>query len=431
MRPVLIVASDFPPSSYPPALRNRFFAAHLKEFGWCPTVLTVKSEYYEWKTDSNQLDLLTNSIEVIRTEALPVKLTRQFGIGDLGMRSLWHHWQALNRICKEREFELIFISIPPYLPAILARLVYEKFKIPYVIDYIDPWTTANYWRLPKPQRPFKRTLSYFLSRIFEPCVLQRVGHIVGVSKGTTDSVLARYSWLDDSCTTEIPYGGEASDFDYLRKNPRKNKIFNRDDGFFHMSSVGIAGVNMRPTLEATFKAVCEGWKRSPVIFNSLRLHFIGTTYASNTNGSYSVLPLAKRFGLERYVEEYPSRVSYWDAIQVLIDSHALLALGSNASHYTPSKIFPYILARRPLLAIYREESTAVDILRETNAGKLVTFGNEGFSEDKVREVSQHLEEILSPHPDYIPPTSWEAFERYTARAMTERLVKVFDHVVSK
>ena len=43
-RTVLIIAPDFTPSSYPPALRARFFAQHLPEFGWKPIVLAADPE---------------------------------------------------------------------------------------------------------------------------------------------------------------------------------------------------------------------------------------------------------------------------------------------------------------------------------------------------------------------------------------------------
>ena len=55
---VLIVGPDFTPSSYPPALRIRFFAQHLREFGWEPIVLTTDPGYYEWEVDPENEKLL-------------------------------------------------------------------------------------------------------------------------------------------------------------------------------------------------------------------------------------------------------------------------------------------------------------------------------------------------------------------------------------
>ncbi len=91
MKRVLIVAPDFVPSSLPPATRVRFFANHLAEFGWEPIVLTVDPKCYEAATDPKNEDLLSPTLKVIRTDAFPAKWTRKIGIGDIGMRSLWHH----------------------------------------------------------------------------------------------------------------------------------------------------------------------------------------------------------------------------------------------------------------------------------------------------------------------------------------------------
>src|SRR5436853_1215016 len=154
-RTVLIIGADFSPSSYPPALRIRFFASHLPEFGWRPIILTTEPRYYEWSVDSENENLLPSDLEVIRTRALPAKVTRKVGIGDLGIRSLLHHWCALSQLCRQRQVDLISISVPPNSTMILGRLAHARFGIPYVIDYIDPVITDYYSNLPRSQRPPK------------------------------------------------------------------------------------------------------------------------------------------------------------------------------------------------------------------------------------------------------------------------------------
>lgn len=430
MKRVIIVGPDFSPSSYPPALRIRFFARHLPKFGWEPTVLTVQPQYYEWSVDPENERLLPESLEVIRTPALPARLTRKIGIGDIGIRSICYHWRALSRLCRKRHFDLIFIPVPPYVPMVLGRLIHRQFRIPYIIDYIDPWVTEYYWRLPKAQRPPKWALSYTMSRILEPFAVKQVRHIVGVSKGTTESVVARYSWLTAANTTEIPYGGELADFDYLCAHPRQNKLFSPTDGLIHLSYVGRGGPDMLPALKAVLEALRLGIGRSPAIFSKVRMHFVGTTYAKNAKGQYQVLPVAQDLGLAHLVDERPTRVSYLDALQVLLDSHGLLVIGSDAPHYTASKIFPYILARRPLLAVFHEDSSVVRILRETQAGKVVTFNLQQPPLEKVEEILKWIEEILSPYSNHQSATRWEIVEGYTTQAMAARLAQTFDNALS-
>jgi hypothetical protein len=423
---VLIVCADFAPSSYPQALRTRFFARHLPEFGWKPLILTTEPCFYEWSVDPENEKLLPPDLEVIRTRAFRAGITRKFGIGDLGMRSLWHHWAALRRLCRQRRVDLIFIPIPPNPTMVLGRLAYASFGIPYVIDYNDPVVTDYYWKLPRSQRPPKYELAYALARLMEPIALKNVSQLVSVDKSYMTDVFKRYRWLGVAEAVAIPHGGEPADFDYLRLHPRKNAFFNKDDGLLHVSSVGRGGVDMIPALRAVFQAVKVGLQRAPEVFGRLRLHFVGTSYAHAAASRPEVLPTAKAEGVESLVDEHPLRVPYLDAIQVMLDSHALVVLGSESAHYTASKIFPCILASKPLLAIFHEDSSVVRILHETQVGHVITFGNGCSPGEKTEEITEALQETLSLPRGAGSPIRREAFEPYTARAMTSRLAEVFD-----
>jgi len=426
---VLIVGPDFTPSSYPPALRVRFFAQHLREFGWEPIVLATDPQYYEWSIDRENEKLLPADLEVIRTPALPARLTRKVGIGDLGLRSIWHCWRAMNRLCRQRKVDLIFIPVPPNPTMLLGRLAHARFGIPYVIDYIDPVVTEYYWKLPRSQRPPKYAMAYALARLIEPLALKRVSQVTGVDKAYPAGAFARYKWLAGIPATGIPYGGEPADFQYLREHPRSNRFFNRNDGDLHVSYVGRGGVDILPALRAVFQAVKLGLDREPQVFSRLRLHFVGTTYAHDAAGRYQILPSAKQAGIDALVTEHPGRVPYLEAIQILLDSHALLMLGSDSAHYTASKVFPCVLAQRPLLAVFHEESSVVKILQEIQAGHVVTFGAGRPVEQKTEEIAGILHRMLSMPSGFRPPTRWESFEPYTARAMTSRLAQVFDNAL--
>lgn len=430
MKRVLIVGADFTPSSYPPALRIRYFAQHLKEFGWEPVILTTHPRYYETAIDEENQHLLPADLEVVRTPAIPAALTRKLGFGDLGLRSLWHHGRAINRLCRERCVDLIFVPIPPYPSIILGRLANARFGIPYVIDYIDPYVTEYYWKLPRSQRPPKHMLAYYTARVVEPFALKRVAAVVGVDTSYTEDLFVRYPWLRVEAAS-IPYGGEPSDFEYVRQHPRTNPIFDPRDGGLHMSYVGRGGPDMLPSLRAIFRAILAGLERWPDLFRRLRVHFVGTTYAHAAQVQYQVLPLAREINLEQYVDEHPGRVPYLTAMQILLDSQVVLAVGSDSPHYTASKIFPCILAARPLLAVFHENSSVIAILKETHAGEAVEFGDRQPVLAKVDEIAVRLRDLLALSPGSPPPTRWDAFERYTTRAMTARLAEVFDRVAHR
>ena len=429
MKRVVIVGADFAPSSLPPALRIRYFASHLAEHGWQPTVLTTDPRHYTWPVDPENEGLVPPSVRVIRTGALPARLTRRLGISDIGMRTMLQHWLALSKLCLRREVDLLFIPVPPYMPMLLGRLIHAQFGVPYVIDYIDPWVTDYYWKLPPAQRPPKWPLANALARLCEPLALRRVAQITGVSHGTTESVRARYPWLGAERATEIPYGGEPSDMAYVQASRRANPSFDRNDGLLHLSYTGAVIPSMHATVRALFQAVCLGRARLPALFGRLRMHFVGTSYAAGASEP-QVLPLAREAGVEDLVEERPSRVAYLEALRILLDSHGLLVVGSEEPHYTASKLFPYILARKPLLVVFHEASSVVRIVRETEAATLVTYGPQRSPQTQVELILAGLEQILR-NPDQPPPTRWEAFEPYTTSAMAARLAGVFTQALDQ
>jgi hypothetical protein len=439
MKKVVIIGADFVPSSLPPATRIRFFATHLPEFGWEPIVLTTKPSFYDWPVDAENEQLIAESLAIVRTDALRSSWTRKLGIGDIGIRSLKEAWRALKQLCREQHIDLIFIPVPPYVSMALGRLAHRKFGIPYVIDYIDPWVTEYYWKLPKQQRPPKWALAYALSRMVEPFTLRRVAHITGVSKGTTDSVVERYGSLSVADATEIPYGAEPADFEYLRQHPRRNGVFDKNDGLFHLSCVGACIPGMHASVRALFAAVRIGFESEPELFQSLRLHFVGTSYASNGSAPKLLPAIAQEFGIEDYVDERPARVVYLESLQIMLDSDGLFLVGSDEPHYTASKVFPYLLAARPLLAIFHEASSVTSILRQ-GAGTVVSFDSEQPPAAKSHEIFERLREMLAMKSGSSSDSSSgaslsmseaaaNAIEQYTTRAMTGRLAAAFDRAL--
>jgi hypothetical protein len=429
MKTVLIIGADFVPSSLPPATRIRFFASHLPEFGWHPIVLTTKPEFYEGKFDPENEHLLKNDLEVIRVSAFSTRVTRKLGIGDIGMRSLLQHWKAVKLICSSRKIDSILIPVPPSITMVLGRMAYRRFKIPYVIDYIDPWVTDSYDKVPKAERPPKWALANALSRTVEPYALKHVAHITGVSQGTTDSVIKRYRWLSDTRATEIPYGAEAADFDYLRSNPRRQTVFDSRDGYFHISYVGACIPAMRETVRALFQAISQGLHDSPSLFSRIRLHFIGTSYAPNGNAPRDVQRLACEANIGELVDEQPARVSYLESLQLMLDSQVLLLLGSNEKHYTASKAFPCILAKRPLLAIFHEASSVIDIVGQTNAGELVTYSDKEGPGLKVGNIKVALERLLR-NENAVSQPNMDALRQYSTSAMSARLADCLNSITS-
>ena len=101
----------------------------------------------------------------------------------------------------------------------------------------------------------------------------------------------------------------------------------------------------------------------------LQLHFIGTLG--------TIKPIAEKYGLyQTMVFEHPDRIPYLDVLKNLDAADGVFILGSTEPHYTPSKVYQGVLSQKPILAVLHQESTAVKVLSESNAGQIVLMDGE-------------------------------------------------------
>ena len=284
--------------------------------------------------------------------------------------------------------------------------------------------------MPGQERPWKK--GYWASRIasaLEPIAVRSAAHVLAVSEGTNDAIRARHPEIPPDRFSAVPFGFEAADFDALRRRARPNPYWTRD-GNLHLAYVGAMLPHGYETLRAVLRAVVELRRNEPELGRRLRLHFFGTTYDPNATRGL-VEPVAAEMGLAEVVTEHPRRIPYVEALNVLTSADGILALGSTDHHYTASKIFPCILARRPLLAVYHAASTVGDVVREARAGELVTYDDDARAESKVSEIGAALRRMLSPGGYDAAVVRTDALDAYSARAMTARILRTFDAVVAE
>jgi hypothetical protein len=186
---------------------------------------------------------------------------------------------------------------------------------------------------------------------------------------------------------------------------------------------------MATAARGLFGALRRGRKERPSLFGRVRMHFVGTSYAPAGEGEKTLEPIAEEYGVADAVTERTDRIPYFQSLRLLRNADHLVVPGSDNPDYTASKLYPYILSRRPVLAAFHENSSVVDILRDTGAGTAVTFDGRTDPEDLAQDVQAAWTPMLERLP-YTPDTDWDAFQPYTAEAMTRRQVEVFDRVVS-
>jgi hypothetical protein len=129
------------------------------------------------------------------------------------------------------------------------------------------------------------------------------------------------------------------------------------------------------------------------------------------------------------VSEMPSRIKYLDVLNHLEKSTAILVIGSTEVHYSPSKIYQGIMARRPMFALLHEGSTAVATLRESRAAQVFTFTPDRLPQPA--ELSMALECFLTSYRYEPDQVDMSAFHKVSARESSRILASALDSALAR
>lgn len=423
-RRLLILSPAFPPHPSPATHRARFLARYGPACGWDVEILAVDPAYYEEQLDNELAQLVPPTTRVTLVSALSPRLTRRFGLGDLGLRAYLSMRRHLERAVTVHRPTAIYIPGAPFYTFRLGPLMRERYGVPYVLDYTDPWVSSF---TPEQRNPL--TKAYWSRRLalhLEPHAVRQAAHILAVSSGTTEGIRARHPELPADRFSAYPFGFEPEDFAALRSQPRRNPWWDRSDGRAHIVFAGAVPPAFLETVRALLAAVRLLCERDARWRDRLRLHFIGTSYDPRaTHGP--VGPLARQLGLGDVVSEQPRRIPYLDALGVLTAADGILALGGTEPHYTASKIFPCILARRPLLAINHAGSSVCEVVRQVAGAELVTYDDTDRAQSRVPAIADALERLVDTR---VPPgmIRLDALTRYSAESISRRIFGILDRI---
>jgi hypothetical protein len=221
----------------------------------------------------------------------------------------------------------------------------------------------------------------------------------------------------------MPMGSAPEDFDLVRALHRPPFLFQPGDGMFHMIYAGAllpAGIAVLDAFLAGLKALRDS---SPEIAAKLRVHFVGTGTSPDDPNGHRVLPRAREAGVSEMVDEHPHRIGYVDTLNHLEQSSAVLVLGSTERHYTPSKVFQAMLSQRPVFAMLHAESTAVGMVRDARAGRVLTLTEDAIPDPAT--IAAALRALIGERHD-ASTVDTSGFEAYSARESTRALAKALD-----
>jgi hypothetical protein len=404
---------------------------YFAQNGWHSTLLSVNPKNIEAKKEDELSRTIPSNVEVSHVSAISAQWTRLLGFGGIGFRAYGSLKSTGNRILRNEGVDAVYFSSTVFASFLLGPYWKRKHRVPYFIDYQDPWWSEYYSGPGAPKPPggwLKYGIVQWLARKNEGRVIRGAAGVTCVSGAYVEMLRKRYPDVPLEKFIELPFGAPERDFDFAERG-------RREGGSEVWRYIGRGGQDMSAAVRTFGRTVEEVIKKGHIPPSKIDFQIAGTSYATRGRPEKTIEPILKEECSTIQVTESTDRIGYMETLKRLMGSDRLVLFGSDDAGYTASKLYPYIMAKRPLLVICREESSVARIVRETKSAELITFGERdigyGISDmGEEMKIKKEWEEAmgrwLAMDPAKEPATDWKAFEKYTAKRMTETLCRFFD-----
>jgi glycosyltransferase involved in cell wall biosynthesis len=360
-RHAVFVAFHVPPeASSSGVLRTLKYIRYLDELGWRVTVISPAVSAYE-VTDPALEAQLPSSCRVERTPYLNTKRNLSlFGRYPalLAVPDRWLGWlpwgvAAGRKISEIDPFDVIYSTSPHATAHLIGWRIARTSRRPWVTDFRDPW-------FEEPPEPGAPTGPVFrtIDRWLERRVIERCTHVVTSTTQLRDLLRERYPQLPPAKVTAILNGYDEADFARLPPPGAGNS-----DRLLivHAGSINPEFRDPRPLLRALRIAA----DRSSIDIARVRLRFLG---GGEFGESATMRETLAACGVGGAVE-FVGRVTYDEALREFGRADVLLLLQASEDtiNLVPAKLYEYLRAQKPVLALVRP-GAAAEILATTGGG---------------------------------------------------------------
>ncbi|MEN1785470.1 MAG: glycosyl transferase family 1 [Bacteroidota bacterium] len=419
---VLIVTYYWPPAGGPGVQRWLKFVKYLTEMGVQPWVFIPKNPNYPM-VDTSLSTEVPEGIKVVEQPIWePYQLASFFsanktkrissGIirdnkkqsfleramlwvrGNLFIPDARKYWvgptvQRLTSLLQEENIHTLITTGPPHSLHLIGLRLKSRLDIQWLADFRDPWTGIGYHK--------KLKLSSFADRkhrSLEKKVLQNADTIITTSDTTTKAF---------QLMTSKPVVTITNGFDHATPEVSLDKQFT-------IAHIGSLLTDRNPKI--LWEVLSELIHEIPDFKTTLQLRLIGVV------GS-EVWAALKAYGLEPYVENL-GYVAHQSVLRYQAQSQVLLLLEIDSEEtqgIIPGKLFEYLRAQRPILAIGPKEWEAGMRVEQHKAGCFIS----ATQKELLKKVLVEWYKKYQKQQLYCEPYNTEQYHR---KALTERLRKL-------
>lgn len=134
---LLLITYHFPPSAASGAFRLLGFARHMPKFGWQPLVIAPAT--LPWEPIDPRLGDDVPETAVVRHVPYPAGAPRLLRM--IAQYAVWlpRAWSACKQMVAEYQPDAILTSGPPHCVHALGHWLKERTRLPWIADFRDPW----------------------------------------------------------------------------------------------------------------------------------------------------------------------------------------------------------------------------------------------------------------------------------------------------
>ena len=388
MKKALIITYYWPPAGGSGVQRWLKFVKYFRDFDVEPIIYTVKNPNYPI-IDESLVNDIPKGIEVLKqTIWEPNNILSLFGkkktesAGFLNSKPTFFgkilqyvranyfipdarkYWvkpsvKFLREYISKNKIDVVITTGPPHSMHLIGLELKKTLKVKWISDFRDPWTEIDYFhQLPLTKKSIKKHHS------LEQEVLKKADSVLVVGN-TMKLNYNKFSNVVKTITNG--FDGEI----VLTKTELDEK--------FTLTHIGLMNADRNPKI--LWEAISELISENNNFKKDFILKLIGKVDATVTE-SISKYKLQNNLELINYV-------THNEVVNFQKKSQVLLMLVNNvpsAKGIITGKIFEYLMAKRPILAIAPTKGDLAEIIKQTNSGSVVDFSDKDALKNAILDL---------------------------------------------
>jgi len=414
MKKVLIITYYWPPAGGPGVQRWLKFVTYLRDFDIEPILYVPENPNYPI-VDQALLNAMPQGIKIYKqpifepyglARFLSSKKTKRISSGIIQTKNqsflekllLWvrgnlfipdarKYWVKpsvayLSGVIENEKIGTIITTGPPHSVHLIGLNLKQRLAISWISDFRDPWTSIGYHKKLKLTNTSKKK-----HKKLEALVLNSADKIIVTSETTKKEFQAITQQPIKVITNgyDSEYGGTAV-----------------LDPQFTISHIGSLLTGRNP--QNLWKVLAALIQENIGFKEAVRLNLIGVV-------SDDVLKTIYAYGLEPYVVLKPY-VSHDEALELQRKSQVLLLAEIDAPEtigIIPGKLFEYMAAKRPILAIGPDNWEVASIIKATNSGTTFNYNEE----EELKKLVVHWFQAFKNKQLTVQSKNIEMYSRYS------------------